>query len=1039
MSKLLALISSCLIGLTLPAAQVQLAWDPNPELNIAGYRIYRGTSPGIYSTYTDVGNVTTAVVASLTANIPYYFALSAYNTDLLESPLSPEISALATGPNTSGPLATPASYTLAEDVSLPITLAGSDPNNGALSFVIVTQPSRGTLSGTPPRVTYVPAANFSGSDSFSFVVSAAGVLSAPASIALAVAPANDRPVGFPQSRTVAEDGSLSITLGGGDVDGDPITFSIRTQPTRGVLTGTPPNLTYRPTANYSGPDSFSFLVNDGRLLSGATTVSISVLAQNDVPTATAQSISLSQGGTATVTLGGSDVDGDALTYRVRDLPLNGTLAGTAPNLVYTPNPGFAGSDRFTFTASDAVSTSPAATVQLTIAGVTANPTARSQSIAMVEDRPQTITLTGLASAGLPLTFTVRTLPANGTLTGTPPLLVYTPAKDYFGPDSFTFTVREGSSDSPPATISLNIQAVNDTPIAATQSFNLVKDTQLDFTLSALDPDRDPVSFAIVQPPTKGTLLGTPPQLSYVPNPGYTGPDSFTYVASDASTQSLPATVSLSIDPINPVPRGLPDLLVVTQGGDTTQLADDSFSVLDNDPDDLSGLSRTAHLVASPSNGSLTFALDGRFHYTHDGGLFTEDSFTYQISRDGVLSDPITVRVSIFRWTQVTRGGTQIDLRFSTVSGLSYDFESTQDIPRPTGVWSTVFSSLEGIDSPLKILRPNPTAITYYRAVCQVGGKRIALDPVAYFPIGVQNGFNLVSSPLHVFPTHVANVVTVSRDTATFGASFWQAGQFDPKDGFSQYVLVVRAPGSNSPSRAGDWWPVVLTGTDRLKLETRGADLRLELQMDDEVEVRRLTTLAELFSTPSGAASFVHGDRVTLYSPLGLSTDLSFAVPTTGPGTFYTLNPDQSLRAPVAFTSPALLPGVGFQFNRVGNALVQPILGRLQSFGLTHYVANGIELVATPFPISTTLERSGLLQAGFVNEVVSSTQPKDEFWFIESASPIAIVTRRSVPNQSNPWYANGVWSPNQSLAPSKAAWFILAPRTSPYRWRQPVPW
>lgn len=1039
MSKLLALISSSLFGLSLHAAQVQLAWDPNPELNIAGYRVYRGTSPGIYDTFTDVGNVTTAVVASLTANVSYYFALSAYNTDLLESPLTPEISAIATGPDTSGPLATAASYSLTEDASLPITLAGSDPNNGTLSFIVVTQPSRGTLSGTPPRVTYVPSANFSGTDSFSFVVSAAGLLSTPATIALSIAPANDRPVGFSQSRTVAEDGSLSLTLGGGDVDGDPITFSIRTQPTRGVLTGTAPNVTYRPNANYSGPDSFSFLVSDGRLLSAATTVSISVLAQNDVPTAIAQAISVSQGASATLTLAGSDVDGDGLTYRVRDLPLNGTLTGIAPNLTYTPNPGFAGSDRFTFTASDAASTSPAATVQITVVGVTTNPTARSQSIALLEDRTQAITLTGVASAGLPLTYTVRTLPTNGILTGTAPQLVYTPAKDYFGPDSFTFSVREGTSDSSPATISLNVQSVNDAPVALSQSFNLVRDSQIDFTLSALDPDRDSLSFVIVQPPTKGMLLGTPPQLSYVPNPGYTGPDSFTYIASDASTQSLPATVSLSIDPINPVPRGLPDLLVVSQGGDTTQLADGGFSVLDNDPDDLNGLSRTAHLVVSPSYGSLTFSLDGRFHYNHDGSLFTEDSFAYQVSRDGVLSDPITVRVSIFRWIQVSRGGTQVDLRFSTASGLSYDFESTQDIPRPDGAWNPVFSSLQGVDSSLRILRPNPTAITYFRAICQAGGRRIALDPVAYYPIGIQNGFNLVSSPLHAFPTHVANVVTVSRDTVTFGAPFWPVGLFDPKDGFSQYVMVVRTPGANSPSRAGDWWPVVLTGSDRLKLETRSSDLRLELQMDDEVEVRRLTTLAELFSTPNGAASFVHGDRVTLYSPLGSPSELSFVVPTTGPGTFYTLNPDQTLRAPVTFTSPALLPGVGFQLNRVGTSLIQPILGRVQSFGLTHYVVNGIELVATPFPISTPLERSGLLQAGFVNEVVGSTQPKDELWFIESASPIAIITRRSVANQSSPWYANGVWSPNLGLAPGKAAWCILAPRTSPYRWRQPVPW
>lgn len=1039
MSKLLALISCGLFGLTLHAAQVQLAWDPNPELNIAGYRLYRGTAPGIYDASLDVGNVTNAVVSSLVANGTYYFALSAYNTDLLESPLSVEINAVAIQSTTLSPVATPASYSLAEDSTLPILLAGTDPNNGVLSFTIVTQPSRGTLNGTPPRVTYVPAANFAGSDSFAFAVSSAGSVSVPASVSLSVTPVNDRPVGFSQNRTVAEDGAIAITLGGGDVDGDPITFSIRTQPTRGTLVGTPPNLTYRPNANYSGPDSFSFLVSDGRLLSAATTVNISVLAQNDVPVAIGQTISLSQGSSTPVLLSGSDLDGDLLTFRIRDLPLNGVVIGTPPNLTYTPNPGFAGTDRFTFTASDASSTSAVATIQFNITGNSIPPVATTQSLTLLEDRTQAITLTGLASAGLPLSFTVRTAPTNGTLTGTAPLLVYTPAKDFFGTDSFTFTVREGTLDSAPATISLSVQPVNDVPVAASQSFNLTKDTQLDFAVSAVDADRDPLSFTIVQTPTKGTLLGTPPQLTYVPNAGYTGPDSFTFVASDASTQSLPATISLSVDAPGTAPRGLPDLLVVTQGGNTTQLADGSFSVLDNDPDDLASFSRTAQLVSSPVYGTLNFSLDGTFHYIHDGGLFTEDSFSYQISRDGILSDPITVRISVFRWTNVSRGGTQIDLRFSSLTGLTYNFEMIQDVPRPDGLWSTVFAGLVGADAPLRVLRPNPTAITYYRAVCQAGGRKLVLDPVGYFPVGIQSGFNLSSTPLQTFPTHIAGSVAITRDTVVFGAPFWQPGQFDPKEGFSQYVVAVRTPATNSPARGGDWWPVVLTGTDRLKLETRGVDLRLELQVGDEVEVRRLTTLAEIFATPSGSATFVHGDRLTVYSHLGTATELAYIVPTTGPGGFYTLNPDQSLRAPVGLTSPALIPGVGFQFNRIGGTLIQPVLGRVHSFGLTHYVASGVELVSTPFPIATTLERSGLIQAGIVNEIVGSTQPRDELWFIESASPLLTVTHRSVANQASSWYANGVWTPNIGLSPGKAAWFIPAPRATTYRWRQPLPW
>ena len=90
-----------------------------------------------------------------------------------------------------------------------------------------------------------------------------------------MSPVNDAPVVDAQSLTTNEDTAKAITLAASDVDGDSLTYII-TGPSHGMLSGTAPNLTYTPAANYHGPDTFTFKVNDGTVDSAAATVSITV-------------------------------------------------------------------------------------------------------------------------------------------------------------------------------------------------------------------------------------------------------------------------------------------------------------------------------------------------------------------------------------------------------------------------------------------------------------------------------------------------------------------------------------------------------------------------------------------------------------------------------------------------------------------------------------------------------------------------------------------------------------------------------------------
>ncbi len=89
-------------------------------------------------------------------------------------------------------------------------------------------------------------------------------------------PVNHPPTATSQSVTTPENTPVGVTLAGSDPDGDAITFAVGTGPAHGTLSGTGANLTYTPTAGYTGPDSFTFTTNDGHVSSAPATVSITV-------------------------------------------------------------------------------------------------------------------------------------------------------------------------------------------------------------------------------------------------------------------------------------------------------------------------------------------------------------------------------------------------------------------------------------------------------------------------------------------------------------------------------------------------------------------------------------------------------------------------------------------------------------------------------------------------------------------------------------------------------------------------------------------
>jgi len=276
---------------------------------------------------------------------------------------------------------------------------------------------------------------------------------------------NHAPVAKNQSVKVAEDTAKAIRLKASDSDKDPLTYTIISGPTQGMLTGLPPTVTYTPNPNYYGPDSFTFSVNDGTVDGDVATVSITVTPVNDAPAALSQDMTAFENVPLAITLSGTDVDGNPLSYKIVSRPSHGRLAGTGANQTYTPNADYRGPDSFTFRVTDGKKNSNAAVVSINVRAINHAPVAQEQHVTTEEDVTRTITLVATDVDGDTLTYQIVASPAHGRLTGNPPNMTYTPAANYHGLDSFTFKASDGRLESNVGTVSITVTQINHPPLA----------------------------------------------------------------------------------------------------------------------------------------------------------------------------------------------------------------------------------------------------------------------------------------------------------------------------------------------------------------------------------------------------------------------------------------------------------------------------------------------------------------------------------------------------------------------------------------------
>lgn len=261
--------------------------------------------------------------------------------------------------------------TTAEDTNATGTVGITDVDGDTIAYTVDTAAGHGTVTvADNGTYTYVPAANYNGTDSFT-IKGTTGDGSASQTFNVTVTAVNDAPVAAAaQAITTAEDTAKTGTAQISDVEGDAITYSVGVAAAHGTVTlGANGAYTYTPAANFNGTDSFGIKGTTPDAASATQTVNVTVTAVNDAPNlGPDQTFSVVSGTSLTGTVVATDPDtGDTLTYGVTTQPTHGTLTLSAAGaLNYTPTAGYVGSDSFVINVKDAANATDTETVTVNV-------------------------------------------------------------------------------------------------------------------------------------------------------------------------------------------------------------------------------------------------------------------------------------------------------------------------------------------------------------------------------------------------------------------------------------------------------------------------------------------------------------------------------------------------------------------------------------------------------------------------------------------------------------------------------------------------
>ena len=283
---------------------------------------------------------------------------------------------------------------------------------------------------------------------------------------------------------------------------------------------------------------------------------------------------------------------------------------------YTPAANANGTDTVPYTVTDGSEITTGA-IALTIVPINDAPTAPSMSLSTNEDTPVSFTLPAAdVDAGDALTLTLTSSPAQGTVSGVAPNLTYSPAANANGLVSFGYRATDTAGASSTGTVSINVNPIDDAPVANSQAVTTPEDTAKAITLSGSDIE-GPVSITITSPPVHGSYgSGT-----YSPAPNFNGTDAIGFRVTDGGGQTANGVIGITITPVNDPPAAFSASHVTTR----TVAIPITLNASDPDGDTLAWA-----IVSAPSHGTLSGTAPD-LTYTPAGLYSGPDAFTFKVT------------------------------------------------------------------------------------------------------------------------------------------------------------------------------------------------------------------------------------------------------------------------------------------------------------------------------------------------------------------------------------------------------------------------
>jgi gliding motility-associated-like protein len=570
-------------------------------------------------------------------------------------------------------------YTLKEGEKIEITAANgvlvndSDAEGSKLTAAKLTDPVHGQLIFNPEGgFSYQHDGSESVQDSFSYKVNDGIVDGNRTTIYFTIAPVNDSPLSVSDIYSDSENDTITIDTAAGllsndtDAEGDKLTVIKVSDPIHGkLLLNKDGSFTYVNDGSEANEDHFTYRAFDGQAEGNIASVTIALNSVNDPPVAEADSYTIEEGGTLTVTseqgllANDKDPEGSVLkAEKVTDSSHGKLTLNADGSFLYIHDGSESTGDSFTYRANDGILGSNNVKVTISVTPVNDSPIAMAD-VATVNEDTKLQGKSVLSNDGDPennsLSISISPVsgPSHGNLViNSDGTYNYIPDLNFNGTDNFIYKICDNGSPSQCSTaqVTITIVPVNDAPIAIADDASVSEHQVLNGTsvlANDSDPDGDPLSINTTAEtaPQHGSLkINADGTYVYTPNAGYSGDDSFVYRICDnaVSAGCSNAKVTIHVKEINDPPVAVSDQAVMNED---EILQGSSLLSNDSDPEG-NTFSIDTNPVISPTHGQVTIRPNGTFTYTPSADFNGNDSFTYRICDNGTPQACSTAIVSI---------------------------------------------------------------------------------------------------------------------------------------------------------------------------------------------------------------------------------------------------------------------------------------------------------------------------------------------------------------------------------------------------------